>query len=54
MKCMDERLNILHNQLIYANEKLSEAVNINDIKYDDGLDMLKSALVLIKRIVGEE
>lgn len=51
---MDERLNILHNQLVYANKKLSEAIEIDDIKYDDGLDMLKSALRLIERIVGEE
>ena len=51
---MDERLNVLHNQLIYANEKISEAVEIDDIKYDEGLTMLKHALKLVEEMVGEK
>jgi hypothetical protein len=48
------KLSRLHKQLIYANEKLSEMVAIDDIKYSEGLSMLKCALKLIEEMEGEK
>jgi hypothetical protein len=43
----------LKKELIYANNKLSEMIEIDDIKYDEGLTMLKHALKLVEEMDGE-
>jgi len=43
----------LKKELIYAYSKLSEMVEIDDIKYDEGITMLKHTLKLIEEMEGK-